>query len=173
MGGWDSVVPAPLWVSIWDHVRATWLGAGHVDLVGGDRDPTGQQLLQLHPQDVAVLLWGGGHEGQSPPSRRRAPRRGRQRHLEQDMAALVAGGEDDGAVLSGMQPVEADGAVGHVKEGAKLVWRGHRGHREVTHPGWAHPIGTPPPWNALVLGESQGNPAPQGDPGSPPTHPGP
>lgn len=59
MGGWDSVVPAPLWVSIWDRVRATWLGAGHVDLVGGDRDPTGQQLLQLHPQDVAVLLWGG------------------------------------------------------------------------------------------------------------------
>lgn len=67
MGGWDSVVPAPLWVSIWDHVRATWLGAGHVDLVGGDRDPTGQQLLQLHPQDIAVLLWGGGDTRDSHP----------------------------------------------------------------------------------------------------------
>jgi len=41
--------------------------------------------------------------------------------LHQDVAALVAGGEDDGAVRPGVEPVEADGAVGHVEAGAELI----------------------------------------------------
>lgn len=55
VGDQDSAVPGLLPASI----RATWLGTGHVHLVEGDGDPAGQQLLQLHPQHVAILLQGG------------------------------------------------------------------------------------------------------------------
>lgn len=58
VGDQESAVPCLLPRSAWEHPGATWLGAGHVDLVGVDGDPAGPQLLQLHPQDVAVLLQG-------------------------------------------------------------------------------------------------------------------
>lgn len=136
----DAVAPAVsllgAHVATREHLVVPQLRAGHVDLVGGSQDPVEQQLLQLHPQDVAVLLrhggGGGWGRGRSPPALQHhaggGPWEGQEPHLDQDMAALVAGGEDDGAVRPGVEPVEADGAVGHVKVGAELIYGGGTGH---------------------------------------------
>lgn len=50
-----------------DGLVVSRLRAGHVHLVGGNRHPAEQRFLQLHPQDIAVILWGGGQEGPSRP----------------------------------------------------------------------------------------------------------
>lgn len=100
------------------------LRAGHVDFIGGGQDPAEQHLLQLHPQDVAVLLRWDRRDSHPQPAGTgggRRPRVGWDPHLHQDVAALVARGEDDGTVRAGIEPVEADGAVGHIKAGAELV----------------------------------------------------
>lgn len=99
----------------------------HVDLVGGHQDPAEQQLLQLHPQDVPVLL-RRDRRGCHPTAcwqreGTTAQQEGRRHHLDQDVAALVARGEDDGAVRPRVEPVEADGAIGHVEAGPKFICR--------------------------------------------------
>lgn len=66
----DAVAPATpvlgMCIAVSEDLVVPLLRAGHVDFVGGGQDPAGQHLLQLHPQDVAVLLWQGGRE--SPPA---------------------------------------------------------------------------------------------------------
>jgi len=73
LGAVDAVAPAGLVlgarVAIGEDLVVPRLGAGHVDFVGGSRDPTKQRLLQLHPQDVALVLRWGGRDGHPLPHR--------------------------------------------------------------------------------------------------------
>lgn len=68
----DAVAPArpvlSTCVAIREDLIVPRLRAGHVDFVGGSQDPAEKHLLQLHPQDVAVLLWRGRRDSHSRDS---------------------------------------------------------------------------------------------------------